>query len=206
MEPIISQRPHQSFLFKSFNEGPVGSIGETINRTRGRSSAPDLPMVWSSNTTGNKVLRYGTKICDGDVSTSNAGYLKLGGHGRLKDSRWTRGVHNFKTQVGYSFRDIVIPDKATEPWCRGLPKYTYRLQVSRVMNAKRYGQKFLPLPGKYDLPAGQIPRGGLFPRITDQQINNESTLYSNGLFNAMQSKNISGVGFPAPPPKPVGRR
>ena len=48
--------------------------------------------------------------------------------------------------------------------------------------------------------------GGLYPRVTDQVINGESTLFSNGLFNATPYRNISGTSFPAPPPKPVGRR
>src|SRR3972149_4174014 len=201
MEPIISQRPHQAFLCRSFDAGMVGQLGDTINRTRGRSSAPDLPMLWSGETTGNKVLRYGTKLADGDLSSTNNGYLKMGGHGRLNSTRWNRTVRDFKTQVGRSFRDIVTPDKSTDVTMRGLPKYTYRLQVSRVLNAKRYRQKFLPLPGKYDVPPGQIPRGGLYPRVTDQVINGESTLYSNGLFNATPYRNISGTSFPAPPPK-----
>lgn len=205
MEPIISNKPHQSFLFRSFDAGLVGQVGDTQNRIRGRSSAPDLPMVWSTDTSGNKILRYGTQMQDGNLDDIN-GHLKKGGHGRLSDTRWSRDFHSFKHQHGYSFRDIVTPDRATEPFMRGLPKYTYKSQVSRVFNARLQGEQFLPLPGPYEPPAGQIPRGGSYPRITDQFINGESSLYSNGLFNATQSKNISGVGFPPPPPKVVGRR
>lgn len=194
MDPIISNRPHQDSIFRSFSAGMVGSLGDTINRVRGRSSAPDMPIVWNPITAGDKVNRYSTKLQDGDEYTAlNSANVYDGGHGRLNSSRWDRGVHNFKVENGRSFRDIIPPDRRTEPLMNGLPKYTYRLQLSRLANAKVYGQKFLPAPGRYDLPPGDITRGGNYPRITDQQINGDATMYSNGLIGGPTTTIVNGA-------------
>ena len=182
MEPIITHQPHQTQNFRRFNAGPQHSLGETINRVRLRSSAPDLPMVWSQDTSGDKVLRKSNYIQDGDVNMFQGKYGH-GMHGRMSDTRWDRPVHSFKFQYGRRFRDIIPPDKSTDVTMRGLPKFTYRHQIARVYNVKHYGEKFLPLPGPYECPKGQIPRGGNYPRITDQQVNGEATAFSNGLFN-----------------------
>ena len=39
--------------------------------------------------------------------------------------------------------------------------------MANTFDAKRTGDKFLPLPGPFALKAGQIPRGGSFMRVTD---------------------------------------
>lgn len=49
----------------------------------------------------------------------------------------------------------------------GTPQYSWRNIVANTFDAKRTGDKFLPLPGPFALKAGQIPRGGNFPRVTD---------------------------------------
>lgn len=49
----------------------------------------------------------------------------------------------------------------------GTPQYSWRNIVANTFEAKRTGDKFLPLPGPFALKAGQIPIGGSFPRVTD---------------------------------------
>jgi hypothetical protein len=39
--------------------------------------------------------------------------------------------------------------------------------VANTFEAKRTGDKFLPLPGPFALKRGEIPRGGSFMRVTD---------------------------------------
>lgn len=77
------------------------------------------------------------------------------------------GRRHFKYREGYIFQDMRAPDKSTEPLMGATPDYSWHNRLATVYDAKRRGDKFLPLPGGYALEANQVLRSGTFPRITD---------------------------------------
>jgi hypothetical protein len=59
------------------------------------------------------------------------------------------------------------PDTTDEPVVGSTPQFGYKNRVARLYEARRTGDKFLPLPGGYAPEPNQILRGGAFPRTTD---------------------------------------
>lgn len=62
------------------------------------------------------------------------------------------------------------PDKLSQPVLGTTPDYTWHNKLATVYEAKRTGDKFLPLPHGYNLAPGASARGGAYPRVTDIEL------------------------------------
>lgn len=131
--------------------GGVGSVGDALVSTRLAQSTPDMPIRVLAENSGDNMKNFGSKISPS---------------GRCIDSRWG-GRSDFKTCHGWYIQDLRAPDKLHEPYVGSLGDYSWRNKIATVQELKPAGEYFLPLPGPYILPPGQLPRGGNVPSVTD---------------------------------------
>ena len=131
--------------------GMVGSVGDTMNSIRLAQSAPEMP------------LRFDAKFFD---RPDNGSLLTLQPY--TYDSAWNMGRHE-QTAYGMIQQDLRAPDKLHEPTLGAVPQYEWRNKVATVYTSRLRGEKFLPLPGTYNLSPGEIPRGGQVVRITGME-------------------------------------
>jgi hypothetical protein len=151
---IAVETPLQRQNHFEISPGAVGPVGTTQILLEGRSSAPEIPK---------QRLYYpedGSNIVDG----FNPDQYYAGNTGDTVDYGW--GINTPNTLVLKTvFQDLKAEDRATMPIQGGWqPEYGWREKAAQVYNAATTGQSFLPLPGGYELKAGQIPRGGNVPQ------------------------------------------
>lgn len=142
--------------------GAVGSVGDVVVTPRLKQSAPELSERYDAAFAGQNSVFLGSNVQDGQ----HVGYDSGGGPARLIDSNWS-GNRSFKTRRGWYMQDIRAPDKLVEPFVSQLGDYSWRNKVATTYEALRTGENFLPLPGPYRLGPGEVPRGGMVPRVTD---------------------------------------
>lgn len=65
------------------------------------------------------------------------------------------------------YQDLRAPDKLTQPLMGSTPDYSWHNKLATNYEAKRTGDKFLPLPGGYQPSPGELTRGGMYPMTTD---------------------------------------
>ena len=82
------------------------------------------------------------------------------------DSAWNMG-RSENTAYGMIQQDLRAPDKLHEPIVGSIPQYQWRNKIATVYQAKRTGDRFLPLPGPYQVSQGEMVRGGQVVRTTD---------------------------------------
>jgi len=145
-------------LFQS-RPGPVGSVGDTVVKTRFRQSTPTMPWVYDPYYSGSRSDKLGSNVTDG----SHRGYDDLGGPANTSDSKWIGG-RSFKHQYGWTYHEAQEPDKLVEPVLRSLGDYSYRRKVARVRDIKRTGSLFTVKPMGFQ-EAGVL-RSGNYPRVT----------------------------------------
>jgi hypothetical protein len=133
----------------SIRPGGVASVGDVITVPRLRQSAPDLPMRFDSI-----FMKRQTK--NGSKATSEP-YIIPRGLG---------GKRDFRINHGWHIQDLRKPSTTNEPTLQSQGDYTWQNRIANVVNAKRTGSLFLPLPGEYKLREGQVPRGGSVPVVT----------------------------------------
>lgn len=129
--------------------GMVASVGDALIFPQLKTSLPDMPIREDpvfANRTGN-----------GSIMTPQPYVL---------DSNWNMG-RSENTAYGLRQQDIRAPDRLHEPTLASVPQYMWRNKVATVYEAKRRGDKFLPLPGPYQLAPGEMARGGQVVRTTD---------------------------------------
>lgn len=146
----------------TISPGPVGSVGDVLVTPRLKQSAPDLPMRWSRWAYGQNAPYLGQNVQDGQVKSFNDG----GTTARTVDGR-IGGRRDFKTNVGWRVEDVSKPDTMVEPFVSSLGDYSWRNRVATTYEARRTGENFLPVPGEYILPPGEMTRGGNSVRVTD---------------------------------------
>lgn len=157
---IDAIKPYNRWDHSSIRPGPVGSVGDVLITPRLKSSLPGN-FNWDAEYYGNKESLYGSSVSDGSYVSFNSG----GGPARTLDSNW--GMRRrFRTMHGWYYQDLRAPDKNVEPEMGSLPQYNWRNRIATVNNAKSTGDLFMPLP-TVELPTDGLPRGGLFPRVTD---------------------------------------
>lgn len=160
--PILShKRPLNRWDHSSIQPGAVGSVGDVNTQVRFAQSAPDMPMRYDPTFSGSNEPWAGSNVTDG----MQLGYDGGGGAARVEDSNW--GMRrDFYHQYGYLYQDLRPSDRSDEPILEQLPQYGWKNQVATIYNAFTTGDKFLPLPGGYEL-GGSTSRGGAYPRIVD---------------------------------------
>jgi len=137
--------------------GVVGPVGDVNMITRLAQSAPEMPMRFDSDMMMNE-SKYGSNVQDGNTKSFDS----HGGSARLVDKKWT-GQRDFKIQHGWKYQDIRAPDRSVQPLNVGTPGYGWYNRLATVYKAHVSGDKFLPLPGKYESQG--VPRGGTVPRV-----------------------------------------
>lgn len=140
--------------------GIVGSVGDVNILTRLAQSTPEMPMRYDQELLQREPA-YGSNVQNGSITS----FSSHGGPARVVDKRWS-GERSFKTQHGWKYQDIRAPDRRVEPLNIGTPGYDWYNQIATVYKAKTTGNQFLPLPNRYELPPGDVPRGGMLPRLT----------------------------------------
>ena len=153
-------RPRRLNQMESLRPGKEGSVGDVVLSTKLKTSFPDAPLRMEK-----------ANVNDGSIVT---------GQPYVYDSNWNMG-RNENFAYGMRQQDLRAPDKLHEPTLQSVPQYSYRNKVATVYEAKRTGNKFLPLPGPYALARGEMLRGGQVVRTTDIE----------GLFSVVESQQDS---------------
>lgn len=155
MQAIIDDRYFKNTQIIS--PGNVGSVGDVLASVRLKQSTPDMALRYDGMFSGKRESAYGSNVQDGDSKSYTSG----GGAPRLLDSRWTRNT--FKTNHGWRFQDIRVPDKNLEPVMGSTGQADWYNRVANIYQARVTGDAFLPLPGEYG-PTSMV-RGSQIPRI-----------------------------------------
>ena len=129
--------------------GLEGSVGDTLVTPQLAVSTPGMS------------VRYDKQFYD---RPSNGSLISPQPY--VMDSNWNMD-RSENTVYGLRQQDLRAPDRLHEPTLAGVPQYMWRNQVATVYEAKRSGFKFLPLPGPYQVSAGEMVRGGQVVRTTD---------------------------------------
>lgn len=174
MEPIVNTR--QLNNHQRIAPGRVGSLGVTNQTFRLKHSAPDMPLRNDPNFSGYKSLRLGSNVQDGATLSYDSG----GGPARTYDSNWNSG-RSFKVANGWYYQDLRAPDTRIEPLMGSTGRYDWYNRVANVYESKRTGDLFLPLPGPYQIAPGEVPRGGMTPRVTAEEGVSRDFLADNSL-------------------------
>jgi hypothetical protein len=164
MNPLC-HNVHPANHFIRTRAGRTGAVGSTQVRPKGRQSNPDKPPVFVPYYAGNRGNTLGSNIQDGD----DISYGSRGGQPKLSYGRFV-GNRGFKHQYGYRFHSIVPENPTAEARPNSLGPLSWRLKVARCRSVLTKGNKFFSvIPGPYELPPGQVPRGGLTPRTLTLQ-------------------------------------
>lgn len=161
--PIVDTRPFPyTWLNHYISPGPVGSVGDALLQVRLKHSEPSMPLRWDPTWSGQNEPRLGSNVSDGQY----IGATSLGGPPRLLDSNWGFRT-DFKYANGWRFTNVQIPDRSIQPVAGSTPDYSWHNKVATLLESRHTGEKFLPLPGPFQLGPGQVPRGGAVPAVTD---------------------------------------
>ena len=170
--------------------GNVGSVGDCLVQPRLKHSAPDMPLRFDPYFShGNSVVN-GSNINNG----TRTSYASGGGPARTVDSNWG-GRRNFKVRNGWIYQDMRSPDTLHEPINTGTPQYSWHNKIATAYEAKRTGNMFLPLPGPYLLHPSETPRGGIVPRIVDDE-SQERDISLNNPSAVQQASNYAPYTYP----------
>ena len=161
---IDTIRPLNRWNYDRIQPGSVGSVGDVNLTPRFKHSYSDAPLRFDPYFAGKNAPFLGSNVQNG----TQPSYDSSGGPAYTVDSNWG-GRRNFKTRHGYIYQDLREPDKSTEAILGSTPAFSYKHKVASVFEAKRTGEKFLPLPQGYKPMNNQIPRGGAFPHIRDME-------------------------------------
>jgi len=153
MEALIHEKQFKNT--RIIQPGSVGSVGDVLGSVRLKHSAPDLPLRFDPVFSGERESRIGSYVQDG---------MNGGCPAYTKDSNWGGG-RDFKTQYGWKKQDLRVEDRRFEALMGEMPRYSWNNKIATVYEAKRRGEMFLPLPGEYRLMPGEVPRGGMTPRL-----------------------------------------
>jgi hypothetical protein len=189
MLSIEAVRPLNRWDHASIRPGPVGKVGDVLVTPRLKHSAPDLPLRYDPSFSGKKAKRLGSNVSNGQA----VGYTSGGGPARTFDTNWG-GRRDFKTSRGWIHQDTRIADRTITPLVGTTPDYSWNNKLARTYMALSTGDKFMNLPGPYQLGAGDVPRGGSTPRTVLTQNTGE---------RAYAADPSVGTAF-VPPPIPYG--
>lgn len=130
--------------------GMVGSVGDAIVVPQLATSMPGMSPRYDPSV-------YLRQTMNGSNLTAQP---------LVTDSAWAFGRSE---QVAYGMRqqDIRPPDMLHEPVVNSIRDYNWSNKVATVYEAKVRGNKFLPLPGAYQLMPGETSRGSQVVRVTD---------------------------------------
>jgi len=142
-------KPKRLNQTESIRPGMVGSVGDALVCGQLAVSTPGMPVRFDP--------QFADRVDTGSLLTPQPYVL---------DSAWNMG-RSENTAYGIIQQDLRAPDKLHEPIVGSIPQYQWRNKIATVYQAKRTGNNFLPLPGPYQVSAGEMVRGGQVVRTTD---------------------------------------
>jgi hypothetical protein len=150
---LINYKPKNRWMdAASMRPGSVGSVGDVLMMTRFKHSSMELPQRYDPMTAHKRESRVGSYVQDGWKSN----YRGAGGARTFHEAFVNSDFFNTR---GYRKQDVGTPDKLVTPVDLPTPGYSWQNKVAQNFESKRTGDKFLPMPGEYALPPGQVPRG-----------------------------------------------
>lgn len=142
--------------YEQCSPGVVGSVGDVLGQTRLKHSAPDLPLRFKY--TGSEIQHLGSNVQNGSIANYEGNGIY-----QLEDSHWG-GRRDFKIANGWKHQDLRAPDKRYESVTA--PTFSsFDNLAHSIFEARRTGDKFLPLPHGYEPPQNFQSRGAA-PVIT----------------------------------------
>lgn len=141
-------RPRRLNQMETARPGGIASVGDTLVCSQLATSYPDAPIRFSEN--------YYRNDLGSNITIEPFVY----------DSSWNMG-RSENTAYGIMQQDLRAPDRLHEPTLQSVPQYQWRNKIATVYQAKRTGNKFLPVPGAYVPAPGEMVRGGQVVRTTD---------------------------------------
>ena len=189
--------------------GWVGPLGETNMQTQWKQTAPYDPPRFDPRTSGQNEIPLGNNVTDG----MHGSWLTGATGAEVTHLAW----NNHKRKIGWEHQDIIAPDKRVEPFIES--QYSARWQNQMEGLTRDNGKSFLPGPGPFQLQPGEMPRGGMYPRVTGvstpkdemagkkaEKIAKETSVLEEALVQRMlgtSSSGRSGMGNRAPGPQPT---
>ncbi len=152
--------------YESIRPGVQGTVGDIQTQVRFRNSNAEMPIRWDRAFSGKNQLRMGANIVDGDQKNYFGNGPARTFHGEFLNK-------DRITPNGWSVKEVIPPARDIMPALNAVPGYSWRSKVAQTYNAVVPGTKFLPLPGEFALPPGELPRG---PTLQSTPLSsNEST-------------------------------
>lgn len=142
-------KPKRLNVMETARPGIVGSVGDALITPQLATSDIDMPPRFEKG--------FYNRPDNGSIISMQP---------YVYDSSWNMG-RGERTAYGLVQQDLRAPDRLHEPILASVPQYMWRNQVATVYEAKRTGDKFLPLPGPYQVSKGEMVRGGQVVRTTD---------------------------------------
>lgn len=142
--------------------GPVGSVGDVHLQPRLKHSFPDAALRYQREFAHKREQRLGSNVTDGQHVSYDTG----AGPSHVLDATFA-GTRGFKIAHGYRFQDLRDLDRSTVPIQGSLPQYSWNNKIAETYKSMHTGEKFLPQAGNYTLVDNEVPRGGLYPKVTD---------------------------------------
>jgi hypothetical protein len=142
--------------------GIVGSVGDINQTYRLRHDTPDSKLRFNPYFGLHNASRLGSNVQDGYPKSFTGGGGARLLQGYMKPS-------SFKNKGVQVYQDYKPPDCSIEPILVGQNRTGWTNLMNQVYQARRTGEKFLPLPGPFVLQRGQVSRG---PQPTVQVIDN----------------------------------
>lgn len=143
-----------------FRPGNVGSIGDTVVKTRFRQSTPFMPWAYDPYWQGKRANKLGSNVQDGDSKSFDS----KGGPANIYNAAWSNN-RDFKHQYGLEIHDLRQPDTLQEPITAWQGDFSWKRKLYSLRIAKRSGSLFSIKPNGYQ-PSG-LQRGGNGVRLTD---------------------------------------
>lgn len=171
---------------QSIRPGAVGSVGDTMIGVRFKQSSPNMNTRWDPQFSTNQSVYYGMNISDG----MHAGFTTGGGVAKTLRKPFGKRL-GFKTAVGWKKKDIIPTDRSRTSIMGSAGQYSWKNKVANINNAANSRDLFCSPPNSFELPPGELPRGGQIPGIVgfsgddriniEQQVSNARDSISNFL-------------------------
>lgn len=146
----------------SIRPGPVGSVGDVLTSVRIKQSMPDMPFAYDKTFAPSSDVLRGSNVQDGRwESFVDGGYGPV-----IKKQKWSNSATGFKTATGWIAQNIIPEQRVTEPKVAPQGRVGFETQAAAILH--KSGDMFGELPGGYKAPAGVLPRGGMLPRLVNQ--------------------------------------
>jgi hypothetical protein len=140
--------------------GVVGSVGECNMMIRLKQNCPESNLRFAKLSRYGREMKFGSNVQDGYKVSYSGG----GGPGRALEAFWN-GRRSFRTNRGYILQDLRPTDTLKTPLQGLQPQYSWQNKVQGIIKGSTTGTLFQPTNAAFVAKPGELPRGGLVPRV-----------------------------------------